>query len=464
MEAGCRVNLGMLILLPALLLLLLQITPVGSTAPVTEADEKTCGGADGTNGADSTCKADEEARCDVPRVHVSDMTLERFRNEFYLRSPVIVTGVGTLPDAKATGWTVNELVSNFGNTTVKVGSSRTITKTYGSGHAQAKLGDLVSTIASRPSSDIYAFDQQSLVFTEAPHLIDGIRSTAARVFGPRYEFSSELNTSSYSYFFSLGGKSSGVHLHHHSDGISYLFAGRKRWFFRKPYTLPSITHMQLMSMDRWLRKWVYPHLSHDERPLECVQRAGELVYVPESWWHGTINNGKPFTLSFAAQLKRPETRNERRMLQGLEHKNRRRYKKAVSILRRLVKAVPEHTEAWYVLGIIYGRQRKKKGYLQKELDAKRKSVDLSNRRSCETMNNLGTALIHKKSYAEAEQVLQQVLNICPWHDLAWNNFATALHHQQKDDEAEAALQKGEALHRKWNSPINVTVGNATLAL
>ena len=59
---------------------------------------------------------------------------------------------------------------------------------------------------------------------------------------------------------------------------------------------------------------------------------------------------------------------------GLEHKNRRRYKKAVSILRRLVKAVPEHTEAWYVLGIIYGRQRKKKGYLQKELDAKRKSV------------------------------------------------------------------------------------------
>ena len=228
----------------------------------------------------------------MPRVHVSDMTPERFRNEFYLRSPVIVTGVGTLPDAKATGWTVNELVSNFGNITVKVGSSRTITKTYGSGHAQAKLGDLVSKIASRPSSDIYAFDQQSLVFSEAPHLIDSIRSTAARVFGPRYEFSSELNTSSYSYFFSLGGKSSGVHLHHHSDGISYLFAGRKRWFFRGPFTLPS---MPCAHAHGSMAAQMGVPTSPTMRGCSSVYSVQESLSCAESWWHGTINNGEPFS-------------------------------------------------------------------------------------------------------------------------------------------------------------------------
>ena len=61
----------------------------------------------------------------------------------------------------------------------------------------------------------------------------------------------------------MGGKGSGVHLHHHSDGWSYLFEGQKRWFVRPPYTLPRITHMGFMRMRYWLNEGVYPKLQKD---------------------------------------------------------------------------------------------------------------------------------------------------------------------------------------------------------
>ena len=30
---------------------------------------------------------------------------------------------------------------------------------------------------------------------------------------------------------------------------------------------------------------VYPHLAPHERPIEVVQQAGEVVYIPSGWWH-----------------------------------------------------------------------------------------------------------------------------------------------------------------------------------
>ena len=45
-------------------------------------------------------------------------------------------------------------------------------------------------------------------------------------------------------------------------------------------------------MLRVLRRVVSPQ-------VQCVQRAGELMYVPEGWWHATMNNGD--TLAVALQ-------------------------------------------------------------------------------------------------------------------------------------------------------------------
>ena len=44
--------------------------------------------------------------------------------------------------------------------------------------------------------------------------------------------------------------------------------------------------LQEMSMVSWLHKY-YDKLPF--RPLECVQQAGEVLYVPTGWHHAIIN-------------------------------------------------------------------------------------------------------------------------------------------------------------------------------
>jgi oxalate decarboxylase/phosphoglucose isomerase-like protein (cupin superfamily) len=294
--------------------------------------------------------------CTIPRIHRSQMTPELFRSSYYLKQPVIVTNVVSSPSAK--GWTTEDLLSKYDEVPVGTGSSRTITKMGGTGRASAKLGDIIRALRTNNihhgDVDVYAFDRDSQLFQHAPQLINDVRNTASDVLGsifaaPKLPSKVKFNTTAekpiYRYFLSVGGKGSGVHLHHHSDGWSYLFEGEKRWFVRSPYTLPRITHMGFMRMRYWLSDGVYPKLTfgkktNDQQMLECVQYPGDLIYVPESWWHGTINEGKPITLSVAAQLVDPVTEFERMMLSASLDKNSGKNNRAFKTLQTLVKKIP----------------------------------------------------------------------------------------------------------------------------
>ena len=114
--------------------------------------------------------------------------------------------------------------------------------------------------------------------------------------------------------FSLGPSGAGAYCHDHTNAWNALIYGRKRWFLYPPFGFygPQVdraaaapmtphhhrdTHRddtramtdstrrrrrrpypQHMAMGEWLRD-VYPHLP--TRPLECVQEAGEVLFVPQ---------------------------------------------------------------------------------------------------------------------------------------------------------------------------------------
>ena len=88
----------------------------------------------------------------------------------------------------------------------------------------------------------------------------------------------------------------------------------KRWFLYPPGASPPIslerTHHPLGTVSDWFAQ-VYPKLSHLDqppingglpvpqgsehegyRPLECVQVQGDVMYVPATWNHLTVNIGK----------------------------------------------------------------------------------------------------------------------------------------------------------------------------
>jgi hypothetical protein len=65
---------------------------------------------------------------------------------------------------------------------------------------------------------------------------------------------------------------------------------------------PPGNRLNTQSAAQWIWK-VLPSLPLSQRPLQCMQEAGEVMYVPESWLHAVINVGD--TVSVAGQSWKP---------------------------------------------------------------------------------------------------------------------------------------------------------------
>jgi hypothetical protein len=85
--------------------------------------------------------------------------------------------------------------------------------------------------------------------------------------------------------FFYGKNGSGVGFHHHSNALNALLFGRKRWFlsplhtFHGPWGGPIMGYLELLQ---------HGHLP--SQPIQCVQEAGEVLFVPTGWEHATLND------------------------------------------------------------------------------------------------------------------------------------------------------------------------------
>ncbi|CAM9547731.1 unnamed protein product [Ectocarpus fasciculatus] len=84
----------------------------------------------------------------------------------------------------------------------------------------------------------------------------------------------------------LGGHHSGAPFHIHSDALNLAMSGRKRWWV--------VTPRAAVWSRRHIRDYAEegkggPPASGKDRPMECVQRGGDLVYVPGDWGHAAMN-------------------------------------------------------------------------------------------------------------------------------------------------------------------------------
>jgi Flp pilus assembly protein TadD len=390
-----------------------------------------------------------------------------FTNTYYLRKPLIISNVEARSFGGQIGasdlWSVKNLVGRYGDSQVGVGSSRSITKTGGTGYNKVPLQSVVKTILdqAKPTKDvdIYAFDRDSSLFSKAPELLDAVAGTAS-LLGENYTFTEKKEMTDWSWYVALGGKGSGVHLHHHGDGWLYLFEGSKRWFFYEPDTLPPLKHVGRIPMRDWYSD-IYPKFREEELPMECIQLPGDLIYAPDGWWHGTLNEGSPLTVGVAAQRKVVLTEREALLTKLNAAKDQRRMGDAVSLANQISSKYPQNAEAWYVLGIVYGRNRQK--HLDDELLAKTRSNELSNGRNCDVTANLGAALINKYKFAEAAALLHDTIKLCPQDDLAYLNLAIALEQMGEVAEAKRVKATGQAIQAKFK-PKQVRIGSTKAML
>ncbi|KAK7474977.1 hypothetical protein BaRGS_00033788 [Batillaria attramentaria] len=226
------------------------------------------------------------SRCNIKRISVKDLDLERFEAEFRLKKPVIVT----FPNGAA-DWTVPEkwsqdyLRKTFGLQQASSGTADNILGNYGQASEQHSFTDFTDRLMRQTS----------------PGSSDARWYVWDRGFYKNANISSSLRLPPY-FAARVGATGSGLTFHTHYDAWNGMVFGKKRWFVYPDNKSPP------GGMKFTNREWyeiIYPKLTREHRPLECVQEEGEIIYVPEGYYHAVMNIGD--SIGFAVVARGPTT-------------------------------------------------------------------------------------------------------------------------------------------------------------
>ena len=87
--------------------------------------------------------------------------------------------------------------------------------------------------------------------------------------------------------FGVAGPGSGAPFHAHGAALAEVVHGSKKWFLYPPRAeLPGVFNGQ--SVASWVTH-VLPTLAKEQTPQHCELRQGDILYVPNGWYHATLN-------------------------------------------------------------------------------------------------------------------------------------------------------------------------------
>eukprot|EP00760_Papus_ankaliazontas_P015484 PhM_4_TR16539/c0_g1_i1/m.53249 len=231
---------------------------------------------------------------DVPRCH--KLSLDEFIHRFESPNrPVVITGMMDDWPAMKKWSSMEVLLENYGEQYLKTNVTN---------HKDQKifmrLRDFASYCADfDKEKPIYLFDKK---FAErAPGM--GSDYTVPCYFQEDLFEKMEDDDRPDWHWFLMGPGGSGSPFHtdpHRSSAWNAVTCGAKRVSFYPPDQIPPGVDEDLIDSDvypsedtiEWLTE-TFPDLSPRSAPLECIVRAGEMLFIPSGWWHQVVNLETP---------------------------------------------------------------------------------------------------------------------------------------------------------------------------
>ncbi len=303
--------------------------------------------------------------CDYDRWDIADLTPEIFQKEYFLKKPVIVSNA-TFGWPAIAKWTKQRLKTLYDDTPILVGRSESITRHGGSAHIKTTMGDFLNELddVKIAGQARYMFDhtfvQREPSLAEdfnVPKYFPGHETTndfkmyfligssqsgvtfhshgdgwQVLVHGKKRWFMYPKGKSAFSnpgpgaIGRGPGGTMTTEELLELKDqltpkniapeGLGFKRPGQKGpeqhdWCVSSLHQgitfLFSLSILIIFKNDQHKFRFMnsYPKLREEDKPLECIQYAGEMVYIPEMWDHATINIGQ--SIGIAGQLQKGET-------------------------------------------------------------------------------------------------------------------------------------------------------------
>jgi len=255
----------------------------------------------------------DKSVCRLPIISVEEWEAGRYweRNE-----PVLVQNV-TDGWAAMEHWTKDEILRRYPDVRVGMGSSRDLGQTgpddAGNKLTKTTIQDFVINHMHDPNSEKYVFDRKlnmpdgllddcqpypmpTRMFAEYGEALKGFAATSGARGNTMWKDHLALT---------IGRDLQGLTFHRHNAAWNLVVFGSKRWILYDADRIEGHkTRLKRMTRDvnnpiqltsaNWIRKLYHM----DERMYEirnyghdCVQRAGEMLYVPRGWAHMVVNIG-----------------------------------------------------------------------------------------------------------------------------------------------------------------------------
>jgi hypothetical protein len=224
------------------------------------------------------------SRCDIDeRVNI---TASEFYHQYLMPGrPVILRGAALDWPARD-AWTKPGLLSRYGKLKVSTGATP-YAASFGLPERHETLGDFIGRLdPERVSRDgkgnpHYAFtalkggtgDEHTALMNDynwRPPFLDHDADGRGWLLSPIL------------HQFFVGGIGQGAAVHFHSNAWNVCVYGERRWFLFPP----AIAFYASIPAKQWLENDL-PALPTGARPLECMQRAGDVIFVPDMFGHGT---------------------------------------------------------------------------------------------------------------------------------------------------------------------------------
>lgn len=217
--------------------------------------------------------------CTIPRFPADQLTADGFAQRFQGRGPVVVTALpGNQPfraachrDALLAAYGGAEIVLSTANT-FSHDKVRMPLSAYVAQHVEA-AGNASSGGGRSGRETLYHFGDNN--HSEWGPLL-GLYTPPALV-PPHADVALS---------FGLGGPGSGVPFHVHGPVWGEAVLGRKLWLLYPPDRQPPFDGDERSEV--WLQRLEAGGVAF-QPPLRCALGEGEAIYLPDGWWHSTVN-------------------------------------------------------------------------------------------------------------------------------------------------------------------------------
>ena len=233
--------------------------------------------------------------------------------------PVVMVGAANHMAARQK-WTLQHMAEHYGEVPLRSNGRSTNGRRY-----RIKLFDYLAYAAqSNAEKPMYCFDKKVLHADEDEHFCAELLQdyeVLPHFQEDLFKLMDEDDRPDYRWVL-IGPHGSGTPFHtdpHGTSAWNAVFDGCKRVSFYPPDVIPPGVDEELIHSDYyaaddmmdWYRNTA-PSLPPHRRPMECLVRPGDIVFIPSGWWHSVMNIGTTIavTQNYVSRRTWPRVRDE----------------------------------------------------------------------------------------------------------------------------------------------------------